>query len=106
VLVITAIDLAGCGVVSVERTRARWVCTNRPARDHGPCLHRFDAERLVGLTLEGANRLAGRYGYEVRSVAPLGEDEFLTADYKTDRLDVEASRISEDSIVVAFKEQG
>jgi hypothetical protein len=101
-----ALLLSGCGKGSVERKRAIRACMNRPAEDHGRCIRPFNAEHLLGLTLAGARKLAARYGYEVERVAPLERDEFLIADYESDRLDVECSGISEDSIVVALKEQG
>jgi hypothetical protein len=105
-LLCAAVALCGCGGSSVERKRAIRICMNRPAEDHRLCIRPFNAEHLLGLTLAGARKLAARYGYDVERVAPLAQDEFLIADYESDRLDVECSGISEDSIVVAFKEQG
>jgi hypothetical protein len=57
----------------------------------------------ISWPLAGARKLAAGYGYEVLRVAPLDTGELLTADYRYDRLDVECSGISEDSIVVAYK---
>jgi hypothetical protein len=104
-LLCAALVFCGCGGASVERKRAIRVCIDRPFQ-HGRCVRSFDAARLLGLTLSAASKLAARNGYEVRSVAPLAANEVLTMDYSFNRLDVECSGISEDSVVVAYKGQG
>ena len=103
-LLCAVLALGGCGGAGIERKRAIRVCINRPFQ-HGRCVRPFDAARLLGLTLDAASKLAVRNGYEVRSVAPLAH-EVLTMEYSFNRLDVECSGISGDSIVVAYKGQG
>jgi hypothetical protein len=104
-LLCAALLLCGCGGSSVERKHAIRVCIDRPFQ-YRRCVRPFNAERLLGLTLAGANKLAAHNGNEVRSVAPLAANEALTMDYAFNRLDVECSGISEDGIVVACKGQG
>jgi hypothetical protein len=87
--------LGGCGkhdVAIVKRPILPiYVCgTFRESRSER-CAGRFDAGRLIGLSLKDADRLAQTRGYVVRPVAPLPKGAALLDDYETNRIDVETS---------------
>jgi hypothetical protein len=81
------------------------VCARR-VWPSGRCVRRFDAERLVGLRLPAAERLAHRYGLTVRRVWPLAKDESLTEDDRPSRIDVICRAANENSVIVKIKETG
>jgi hypothetical protein len=103
-IALSALALAGCGkgdIAFVHRpVLPIYVCKEEVR----PCPHPFDAGRLIGLTLPDAEKLAARYHYKVRKVAPGSGD--LTMEFLTSRLDVETDSPSRDAIVVRYVERG
>jgi hypothetical protein len=109
-LLLIASAMSGCGkssIVAVKRPAiAINVCQNVHDEGYDPCPGLFDVGRIIGLRLPAAEKLAESHGYKVRSVAPLGEHEALTADFESNRLDVECDSTSRDCIVVRYVERG
>jgi hypothetical protein len=100
--------LAACGstTLAIDRpSRPIWVCLLSTPRREG-CRDRFDARRLLGLSLPAAQRIARRRGYSVRRVKPLGPKEAVTMDLRYGRLDIETNAPTESSTVIRFVEQG
>jgi hypothetical protein len=104
-LSIAALVAVSLACASAAAARPFYVCTNR-AQPSRRCLSRFDAERLVGLRLPAAVRLAHSYGLEVRRVWPLAKDESLTEDLRPKRIDVICRAANEHSVIVKIKETG
>lgn len=65
-----------------------------------PCLGRFDARRLLGLSLLVAQRVAKEHGYIVRRERPLAEHESLTMDWVSNRLGVETGSLAAGSTII------
>lgn len=51
----------------------------------------IDLTALVGQTVEEAQRLARAQGYKFRIIVQDGKSFFVTADYRTDRVNVEVA---------------
>jgi hypothetical protein len=81
------------------------VCLNRPA-EGGGCQRPFNAARLLGLPITKAEHVAEVFGYQVRRVAPLANDELLLDDYLPFRLDVETDAPNERSLVLRYVGKG
>jgi hypothetical protein len=114
VCLLVTVALAGCGKADLVRVarpaRPHFVCwlagplRKRPDGSFGwakGCFHRFDENRLLGLTVTAAEQLAHANGYTLRVLG-----EFNTLDLQFRRLDVEASSSSGSGIVTKIAQQG
>jgi hypothetical protein len=109
--VIATFALVGCGKTNIVAVRQPvipiYLCSAPRERPGEQCAHRFDAGRLIGLTLHPAEKLAEAHGYTVRAVAPLPRGAALFRDAESNRIDVETSSFpSTNSIVVRIVELG
>ncbi len=98
------VALIGCGhsdsVYVAKPSRPHYVCRLGLAKRRG-CVNRFDANRLVGLTVAAATRLAREHGYELHVI-----NEYNDLMLLFDRLDVDATSPTGSGIVTKFAEQG
>lgn len=106
---------AGCGksdLIRVARpAHPRYVCWLFPPVKFGPdhrsipqkpgCMHRFDANRLLGLSVTDAERLARAHGYMVRVL-----EELNPANLVSNRLDVEATSPTGSGVITKIAGEG
>lgn len=115
VLAALAVLVAGCGksdLVRVARpAHPRYVCwllqpirfgpVRHPLPPNPRCRYRFDANRLLGLSVADAERLARANHYEIRVLA-----RWNTADLKSNRINVEATSPTGSGVVTKIVGEG
>lgn len=106
-LLILVFALSSCGKADVAIVKPPrvpiYVCSNGASPRGSDCEGKFNAGRLLGLTLNAGERLAHDHGHTVRRVIPA---EGIELDYRSGRIDIECTSTSPDCIIVRLVRTG